>query len=238
MTNPAGNLPSPPSPPSPPTTAPPLIAVDFDGTITVEDITNIIWDTHVPFDWRAVLMPSSRAGTVTPLELIGNGYREVAAGPDALLAEVRPRAHLRSGFEGLVERARARGWPLQVVSHGLAFYLRALLPPGVPFTAFEGTFEPAPGAPPDARRWRVSLPPGFSLPAGRDFKVQVLDQLRARHPGHRAIYIGDGRLDFPAARQADAVFAVRDSTLARLCREASVPCTEFDSFDQVRDALG
>jgi 2-hydroxy-3-keto-5-methylthiopentenyl-1-phosphate phosphatase len=208
---------------------PPLIAVDFDGTITVEDVTNIIWDAHVPFDWRAVLMPASRAGLVTPLELIANGYREVRRGPEALLAEVLPRAHLRSGFQGLVAEARARPWPLHVISHGLSFYLRALLPVGVAFTAFEGTF--------DGERWQVTLPAGFLLPAGQDFKIQVLADLRARHPGHRTVYVGDGRLDFPAARQADAVFAVRGSTLARLCREAGVACTEFESFDEITDAL-
>jgi 2-hydroxy-3-keto-5-methylthiopentenyl-1-phosphate phosphatase len=212
--------------------APPLIAVDFDGTITVEDITNIIWDAHVPFDWRAVLMPPSRAGAVTPLELIANGYREVVVGPEALLAEVRPRAHLRAGFEGLVAQARARGWPLQVVSHGLGFYLRALLPAGVPFTAFEGAFDE------ERRSWRVTLPPGFSLAPGRDFKVQVLEELRARHPGHRTVYVGDGRLDFPAARQCDLIFAVRDSTLAKLCRAENVACHEFESFDEISRALG
>jgi 2-hydroxy-3-keto-5-methylthiopentenyl-1-phosphate phosphatase len=208
---------------------PPLIAVDFDGTITVEDITNIIWDTHVPFDWREVLMPASRAGTVAPLELIASGYREVRDGPEALLALVRPRAHLRAGFDKLVAHARVQRWPLQVISHGLGFYLRDLLPPGVAFTAFEGTF--------DGQRWQVSLPPGFALPPGKDFKVQVIEQLRTRHPGHRTIYVGDGRLDFPAARQCEQIFAVRGSTLATLCRGASVPCREFDRFDEILAAL-
>jgi 2-hydroxy-3-keto-5-methylthiopentenyl-1-phosphate phosphatase len=209
---------------------PPLIAVDFDGTITVEDITNIIWDAHVPFDWRAVLMPASRAGQVAPLELIASGYREVRRGPAALLAEVLPRVHLRSGFQDLVAAARARAWPLHVISHGLSFYLRALLPVGVAFTAFEGSF--------DGERWQVALPAGFSLPAGQDFKIQALADLRARHPGHRTVYVGDGRLDFPAAREADAVFAVHGSTLARLCREAGIACTDFESFDEIKDALG
>jgi len=127
---------------------PPLLAIDFDGTITVEDITNVIWDAHVPFDWRAVLMPPSRAGDITPLELIGNGYREVRRPADALLDEVRPHARLRPGFEALVAEASARGWPLHVVSHGLGFYLRALLPAGVAFTAFEGVF--------DGDRWASS----------------------------------------------------------------------------------
>ncbi len=208
---------------------PPLLAIDFDGTITVEDITNIIWDTHVPFDWRDVLMPPSRAGDVTPLELIGNGYREVRRPPEALLDEVRPHARLRPGFEALVAHAAARGWPLHVVSHGLGFYLRALLPAGVSFTAFEGVF--------DGDRWSVTLPPGFALPPGKDFKIQVLEHLRARHPGRRVIYVGDGRLDFPAARLADAIFAVKDSTLARLCRDDGVACAEFERFDELIVAL-
>lgn len=208
---------------------PPLLAVDFDGTITVEDITNLIWDAHVPFDWREVLMPASRAGTITPLQLIADGYREVRQGPEALLAEVRPRAHLRAGFATLVAHARAHRWPLQVVSHGLGFYLRDLLPDGVPFTAFEGTF--------DGDRWRVTLPPGFALADGQDFKIRVLAELRARHPGRRTVYVGDGRLDFPAARRSDQVFAVRDSTLATLCRGAGVACTEFDRFDEIVVAL-
>ena len=207
-----------------------LLAVDFDGTITVEDITNIIWDTHVPFDWRELLIPPSRDGSVTPLQMIANGYREVHAGPDELLALVRPRAHLRAGFDKLVAHARLRRWPLLVVSHGLGFYLRDLLPAGVAFTAFEGSF--------DGDHWDVSLPSGFVLPPGKDFKIQVLEDLRARHPGHRTVYVGDGRLDFPAARHCDLVFAVRDSTLANMCRGARVPCKEFDRFDEIVAALG
>jgi 2-hydroxy-3-keto-5-methylthiopentenyl-1-phosphate phosphatase len=128
-----------------------------------------------------------------------------------------------------VAHAAARGWPLHVVSHGLAFYLRAILPAGVSFTAFEGVY--------DGDRWSVTLPPGFSLPAGQDFKIQVLEQLRARHPGHRVVYVGDGRLDFPAARRSDAIFAVRGSTLARLCGEAGIACTEFERFDEVTAAF-
>ena len=75
------------------------------------------------------------------------------------------------------------------------------------------------------------------LPPGKDFKIQVLENLRARHPGHRVVYVGDGRLDFPAARLSDRVFAVKGSTLARLCREAGVACTEFERFDEITAAL-
>jgi 2-hydroxy-3-keto-5-methylthiopentenyl-1-phosphate phosphatase len=209
--------------------APYLIVSDFDGTITVDDLTNLIWDRHVPYDWRAVLTPLSREGVLTPLQMIARGYGDVAAGPEALLAEVVPAGRLRTGFAAFIEGCAARRWPFEVLSHGLTFYIRPILPPGCALTAFEGRF--------DGGRWRVELPPGLTVPAGRDFKAHVVAELRARHPGHTTVYVGDGRLDFPAARTCDLVFAVAGSTLARLCAEHSVTFSPFETFDEIARAL-
>jgi 2-hydroxy-3-keto-5-methylthiopentenyl-1-phosphate phosphatase len=209
--------------------APYLIVSDFDGTITLADFTNLIWDRHVPYDWRAVLTPLSREGVLSPLEMIAHGYGDVAASPEALLAELLPHGRTRPGWTAFVERCRARDWPLEVLSHGLEFYIRPLLPAGLPFTAFDGRFE--------GGRWHVTLPAGLAVPAGRDFKAHVVSLLRARHPGHTTVYVGDGRLDFPAARTCDRILAVADSTLARLCAEAGLPFTPFETFDDVAAAL-
>jgi 2-hydroxy-3-keto-5-methylthiopentenyl-1-phosphate phosphatase len=209
--------------------APYLIVSDFDGTITVDDLTNLIWDRHVPYDWRAVLTPLSREGVLSPLEMIARGYGAVPAGPEALLAEVVPAGRLRAGFPSFVDDCAARGWPFEVLSHGLTFYIRPLLPAGCALTAFEGRFEEG--------RWRVELPAGLTVPAGRDFKAHVVAELRARHPGHTTVYVGDGRLDFPAARTCDLVFAVAGSTLAKLCAEAGIAFAAFETFDDVARAL-
>ena len=209
--------------------APYLVVSDFDGTITREDLTNAIWDAHVPYDWRAVLTPLSREGVLTPLEMIARGYGAVAQSPEVLLAEIAPQAHLREGFAAFVADCGTRSWPFEVLSHGRDFYIRPLLPPGVARTAFAGRFE--------GGRWRVDLPPGMTLPRGVDIKVQVVASLRARHPGHTTVYVGDGRLDFPAARTCDRVFAVADSTLARLCTEHLIPFVPFEHFDEITAAL-
>lgn len=209
--------------------APFIIVSDFDGTITVDDLTNIIWDAHVPYDWRAVLTPLSREGMLTPLEMIGRGYWDVPVAPEALLEKILPRGILRAGFAAFVQTCDARRWPFEVLSHGLSFYIRPLLPAGVALTAFEGRFEEG--------RWSVELPPGLSVPRGKDFKSLVVELLRARHPGHATVYVGDGRLDFPAARTCDLIFAVRNSTLAKLCAEHGIPFTAFDTFDEIAAAL-
>jgi 2-hydroxy-3-keto-5-methylthiopentenyl-1-phosphate phosphatase len=103
------------------------------------------------------------------------------------------------------------------------------LPAGCPLTAFEGRYEDG--------RWRVDLPGGMSLPDRRDFKAHVVAQLRARHPGHTTVYVGDGRLDFPAARTCDRIFAVADSTLAKMCAEAGIEHTPFEDWAEIARRL-
>ncbi|HVV15768.1 MAG TPA: haloacid dehalogenase-like hydrolase [Polyangia bacterium] len=198
---------------------------DFDGTLTVDDVTTLLWDRHLKYDWRRELLPPTYGGQWTPLEMIARGYGDIPVGPEQLLAEARAHARLRPGLDRLVAHCRNRGWPFLALSHGLAFYIRELLPPDVPFTAFVGEFV--------AGRWTVTLPPGVEVAPGEDFKARVVADLRARHPGMPTVYLGDGRLDLPAAETCDQVFAVRGSRLAELCRRARL----FDGLDEVVAAL-
>ena len=71
------------------------------------------------------------------------------------------------------------------------------------------------------------------LPPGEDFKSHVVAELRRQHPGHSTVYLGDGRLDLPAAETCDEVFAVRGTKLAELCPRARL----FERLDEVVAAL-
>jgi 2,3-diketo-5-methylthio-1-phosphopentane phosphatase len=202
-----------------------IVVSDFDGTLTVDDVTTIIWDAHLPYDWRATLLPPTYAGTWTPLEMIARGWRDMPVPPATLLSEVLPKVRFRPGLERLVSHCRANAWPFVVVSHGLAFYIQELLPDGIPFVSFHGTFTDG--------RWHVTLPPDVTVPPGEDFKRHVVAGLRARHPGHETVYLGDGRLDLAAALACDRVFAAGGSTLARLIPDA----TTFDTLDELVERL-
>jgi 2-hydroxy-3-keto-5-methylthiopentenyl-1-phosphate phosphatase len=202
-----------------------IVVSDFDGTLTVDDVTTLFWDRHLDYDWRQVLLSDTYAGKLTPLEMIARGYGDVAVPPDALLAEARAQTRMRPGLPALAALCRTRGWPFVVLSHGLGFYIQDLLPPGLPFVAFTGAF--------DGRRWHVTLPPGMRLLPGEDFKSHVVADLRRRHPGHSTVYLGDGRLDLPAAETCDEIFAVRGSKLADLSPRAR----PFDALDEVVAAL-
>jgi len=202
-----------------------IVVSDFDGTLTIDDVTAIIWDLHLSYDWRATLLPPTYAGTWSPLQMIARGWGDMPVPPATLIAEILPRIRFRAGMDRLVAHCRAKGWPFLVISHGLAFYIQGLLPPDVDFVSFHGAFTDG--------RWQVSLPPGMTLPPGEDFKRHVVAELRARHPGQPTVYLGDGRLDLAAALACDRVFAARDSTLAHLIPEA----TPFDTLDEVVEGL-
>jgi 2-hydroxy-3-keto-5-methylthiopentenyl-1-phosphate phosphatase len=198
-----------------------IVVSDFDGTLTVDDVTSFYWDRHLPYDWRRELLPETYAGRQTPLEMIARGYGDIAVPPEALLAEARANTRMRSGLPALTALCAARGWPFLVVSHGLTFYIRELLPPKIPFVAFAGAF--------DGRRWQVTLPPGMALAPGEDFKTHVVAELRRQHPGRPTVYLGDGRLDLLAAETCDEIFAVRGSKLADLAPRAR----PFEQLDEV-----
>lgn len=205
-----------------------LVLCDFDGTITTTDVTNLIWDELGIPQWRERLLPAYRAGQTSTLELMDTGWKAIRASEADLLAMAHPRIALRDGFDTLRAMCAAKDWPFHVVSCGLDWYIRAFLPPGVPYTSYTATL---------ADGWRVSLPAACHLPPGVDFKIHVMQALQERHPGLPVVFIGDGRNDFPIARAASHAFAVRDSTLAHLSAKHGVPCVEFDSFAEVVSAL-
>jgi 2-hydroxy-3-keto-5-methylthiopentenyl-1-phosphate phosphatase len=202
-----------------------IVISDFDGTLTIEDVTAMLWDEHLPYDWRATLLPHTYAGEWTPLQMIARGYGDMTISPAEILAQIRPRVRFRPGLERLAAHCRDRGWPFVVVSHGLAFYIQDLLPLAIPFVSFIGTFADG--------RWQVTLPPGLTVPPGEDFKRHVVAGLVARHPGRPTVYLGDGRLDLPAALACDRIFAAKDSTLADLAPAAGREAIPFETLDEV-----
>jgi 2-hydroxy-3-keto-5-methylthiopentenyl-1-phosphate phosphatase len=210
------------------TDAPTLVFCDFDGTITDRDTTDLIWTDHIGPGWQGEIFPRGERGKVSMVERIGLGFSRVKCPPERLLEQIEGRIHIRSGFSDLVSTAAERGWHLRVLSCGLDFYIEKMLPPEIPRDCFIGTFDGT---------WRVALPPGVTLAPGEDYKLHVLKKRAQPLPGARLVYIGDGPSDLEPARRCDVVFAVRGSTLARLCRKEGIAFTEFSRFEDVTTAL-
>ena len=205
-----------------------LILCDFDGTITLQDVTNLIWDRFIGPSWRDDLLSSYKHGQISHLKIMVDGYKCVRASKQELLDFVRPLVSMRPNFEALRQLCLSKNWPLTVLSGGLDFYIEAFLPPGVPFYSYSAKH---------AQHWEVFAPPDIEKSAADDFKVCVKQLLKKKYRKEKVVFIGDGRNDFPVAQRSDIVFAVRGSTLAQLCIGRGQVCHEFDDFSEVVQKL-
>lgn len=209
-----------------------LILCDFDGTITTQDVTNHLLDHFTGTGWRDRVLPRYWAGEMNHFQLMGELYGTLQQ-PEAELLAVSGEIKFRDNFERLVEYSREKKYTLAVVSGGLDFYIKAILPPDIPFYSYRGQFDPA-------GSWSVLLPeyPVVNLETGEDFKVQVLQELKRKHPNDRpVVFIGDGRNDGPVAGAADLVFAVKGSRLVEICADRHQNCIVFEDFAEVIAAL-
>lgn len=204
------------------------VLCDFDGTITMQDVTNLIWDHYIGPSWREDLLSSYKDGQISHLKIMVDGYKLIRAPKQELLDFVKPQVKFRPGFDVLLAHCRAQQWPMTVVSGGLDFYIEHFLPPEIRFYSYKAALKEC---------WEVTMPPDIQKVEGEDFKVQVKKKLKALHGRDKVIFIGDGRNDFPVASMADRVFAVRGSTLARMCREQNIMFEEFDDFAELTRAL-
>ncbi len=210
-----------------------LILCDFDGTITLEDVTNALLDHFTGRIWRETVLLDYRAGRINHLGVMQGSYAYLKTPLTEVLEFSRQDTQIRPNFEKLVSFCREQNYPLAVVSGGLDFYIKEFLPPGIPFHSYLGAFDEAEGV------WRVNLPDWPQVDISKeDFKVRVLEELRREHPADvPAVFIGDGRNDGPVAQHADLVFAVRGSYLTRICAERGQPFIEFEDFAEVIAAL-
>jgi 2-hydroxy-3-keto-5-methylthiopentenyl-1-phosphate phosphatase len=202
-----------------------LILCDFDGTVTLEDVTNCIWDHYHGPQWREWLLPDYRAGKTSTLQVMAGGFKPIRAPLEEIMVVAQQHRTLRAGFAEFVQGCSDRGWPLHIISCGLDVYIRELLPQGIPIVSYKAVL--------GEDGWDVTLPDGVELKAGEDFKIHAMERLLEKYPGRQTVFIGDGRNDFPIAQKCRYVFTRSESTLERLCRENNIVATSFAQFDEI-----
>ncbi len=205
---------------------PPLaILVDYDGTIALTDVSDIVVATHAPGGWErfASLYDEGRLGSRRLMEW------EVArmpadAGP--LLATAAAQPH-DPAFAPFVRRAREAGVPVEVVSDGFGFFIAPALArlglPDVPIATAAMTWD---GSGPPAIAWPYGHPRCFVC--GTCKRERVLAQ---RAAGRAVVFIGDGESDRYAAGYADLIFAKR--ALVPICVANGWPYRPWSGFAEI-----
>ena len=103
-----------------------LLQCDFDGTLTVEDVSFLILDRYAEGDWRSVLR-DYQEGVIPVGDFNNRAFALVKKDRSTLEKLVREEARLRPGLHELVQYCHANGITMAVVSNGLDFYIKELL---------------------------------------------------------------------------------------------------------------
>jgi HAD superfamily phosphoserine phosphatase-like hydrolase len=204
---------------------PPLaILVDYDGTISLTDVTDQVMAEHVPGVWEEAAARYD-AGLMGSRRLMAWEMSLVEADPEALLATAARQPHA-PGFVPFVRRAQEAGIPIEIVSDGFGYFIQPALdalgvgelPVVTARTEFHG------------RRPTIEFPNGHPrcFVCGTCKRERVLAH---RAAGRLVVFIGDGESDRYAAGYADIVFAKR--SLERICLEAGWPFHRWTAFSEI-----
>jgi len=208
------------------------VLLDFDGTISKVDTTDMLLERFAAPAWRDI-EEEWKAGRIGSRECMVRQIDLVRATPaemDAFIATVE----IDSGFRPFVDRFRALGHALTVVSDGLDRTIRTVLDRAdLDLPYFANHLQWLGGD-----RWRLTFPHAKSTCAtlAGNCKCSFAEgRLGEERPREVTIMVGDGRSDFCVAERADLVLA--KGSLRAHCRTKDLPHYGFETFDEAAALL-
>ena len=198
---------------------------DFDGTVTLNDTFRNVAERFAQGDWMAVDDQYVK-GQITLEECLRRQGAMVKASKSQILDELDEVTRFRAGFDNLIDYCKTNHYPLVLVSAGLDFVIKHFL---------------------RRQKWRKMelyaaaakcTPTGikFDFPKLKDSRSISLKDDTVRYYKTKAdtvAYIGDGRWDLHALRNADLRFAIRNSKLSELCKEQDIQATIVSDFKEM-----
>ncbi len=205
------------------------IFVDFDGTITQEDLLDRIAKTFGDPDVYAEVDAGLDDDRLTLHDVIRREFEPVTATLDEVVSWVLAHGSIRAGFADLVHLAEERGWRLLILSSGF----RELIEPVLEREGLEGIELLANSVTPAPTGWRARFRDETVCPiCGQPCKRATV---LAEADGGSSVYIGDGISDRCGAEASDLVFARRG--LATYLAGRGRPFEAFDDFFQITERL-
>jgi 2-hydroxy-3-keto-5-methylthiopentenyl-1-phosphate phosphatase len=204
------------------------VQLDFDGTVTEEDVSFLLLDTYVGGGWRDYLKEYTE-GRISVGAFNKKVFGMMKADEKTLTDFVltSDRVKIRPGFKELIDYCGEKGYKTVIVSNGLIFYIKTILHKlgidGLTIHAAESTFSS------DGMKVRYLGPEGKEVDAG--FKEAYTRMLCQQ--GYQVVYVGDGKSDIYPSRLARYVCATAD--LLKRCRAENLKCYPFiDFFDVIK----
>src|SRR5437879_3896076 len=199
---------------------------DFDGTVTLNDTFENVLARFGKGDWRTVDDHYVR-GEITLEECVRRQGAMVQVPRSEILSYLDGVTEFRPNFDKLIEFCTTNHFPLVIVSAGLDFVIKH-------FLAREKYQD----------KVDLFVASAKCTPTGVKFEWPKLKSNRSinlkddmvryyKQKADTVAYIGDGRWDLHALRNADRRFVIRKSRLAELCKEQDVQATTVIDFQEM-----
>lgn len=201
------------------------ILCDFDGTITDDDVAQLIFDRFGSQMWWEIENRFRRGQISCKNALIGE-FSTVRAGKKQIEDFVNENVRIKPHFDQFIESCRNKKLPISIVSDGLDFYIDLVLKKvsldGIKVYCNRAVFED--------NKVRISFP--YTNPqCDKCGNCKRLHLRRLKKKGYQIIYVGDGYSDMCAAKEAD--FVIAKGYLLDYCMTDKIACAAFKDFADV-----
>jgi 2,3-diketo-5-methylthio-1-phosphopentane phosphatase len=203
-----------------------MIFVDFDGTISKEDVCSTMVKKFAREGWEEINCLWEERALST--EECANRTLELMDVEPRELAKFFNAVDIDLSFKPFVNWTEHNNYPLYILSDGYDNYIsEVLVRHGLKIPYYANHLEYEEG-------WRIRC-----LHLDKECKVcgvcktSLVEELLK--PGYTSVYIGDGYSDICPAEYCNIVFAKKH--LARLCQEKSIPFYPYDNFIDVQRTL-
>lgn len=199
-----------------------MFFVDFDGTISREDVCYTMVKTFAREGW-AELNTLWEEGALSTGDCAQATLDLISALPEELTAFFA-RMEIDPAFPVFLQWAKEQNHPVYILSDGYANYIDLILKrERIDAEYYANIMEYREG-------WHIHMP-HLNPECGKCGVCKQGKIAELSHPDFTKIYIGDGYSDLCPARHSDMVFAKR--TLADLCGQEGIFFYDFQSFNDI-----
>ncbi|OGM11301.1 hypothetical protein A2Z22_05115 [Candidatus Woesebacteria bacterium RBG_16_34_12] len=219
-----------------------LVLCDFDGTITIEDVTDEILKKFASRNWINIGQKYLR-GEIYHSEMNKRFTEIVNVTPLVLRNYLRLNIHIRKNFYSFLKFLIKKGIPLVIISSGWDFYIREILSmKGMFFLKTINDLEVI-----DYKHiniisnkiyfnnklkgWGISFPwVNYSCKISSPCKGLIAEFLREKC-ADKIVTIGNSSTDLCMVENSDQVFCTGE--LTKICLERGIASKHFDSFKEL-----
>lgn len=201
-----------------------IFLIDFDRTISNEDSTDVLLETHNP-EFKKDLRKRYKAGKVTIRQFIKEGLSSLNITKDEYIKTLQEKVTIDESFKDFVKS----GLEFRIVSAGSRLNVQgSLLGYGIDL--------------PDEKIISNDLKfDGNKITVENLFldkeEIYGVDKKEAvekfKKQGYEVIYVGDGPSDYRAMEVADFVLVRKGTRAVKFCSENGINFREFESFSEI-----